>query len=222
MSFTPNKNLQMPATGSFNNAWGPPINLNFAEIDTSFGGITTINVTGVTPGTIALTLAQYTPPNIVFTGTLAGNLIYQLPTGVGGLWSVLNNTTGSFSITINSAGGGDSVSLAPALRAFILCDGTNVDLADTQAAAGALAAAETFATTAANTAQSNAETFATSAANTAQSNAIATAANASNLSSGTVPAALLPPIFSAPSVTIQADPGGTPSGGAFGDVVLYF
>jgi hypothetical protein len=221
MSFTPNKNIQEPASGSFNNAWAAPVNVNWGIIDTSFGGITTINVTGVAAGTIALTLTQYTPPNIVFTGTLAGNLVYQLPTGVGGFWTVLNNTAGAFSITMNSAGGGDTVTLTQGGRAFVVSDGTNVDLADTQSAIAALEAAEAFATTAANTAQSNAETAAALAANAAQANAIATAANASNLSSGTVPNAQLPFPGIGPGVTIEADPGTTPSG-APGAIFYFF
>jgi hypothetical protein len=219
--FTENKNLIEPASGSFTNAWASPVNSNWSILDEALGGVTTINVTGVTSN-VALSIAQYQPPNIVFTGTLSANLVYVLPTGVGGLWTVSNGTTGAFSLDIASQGGGRAVAVAASARALVVSDGTNVDFADTQPAASALAAAETFATNAANTAQSNAEAFATSAANAAQANAIATAQNASNLSSGTVAAALLPPIFSAPSVTIQADPGGTPSGGTFGDVVLYF
>ena len=219
--FSPNKNLIEPATGSFTNAWGPPVNSNFSILDEALGGVTTINVTGVTGPLIALSIAQYQPPNIVFTGTLSANLIYVLPTGVGGLWTVSNGTTGAFLIVMANQGVARTVSVAAGARAFVVSDGTNVDFADTQPAASALASAETFATNAANTAQSTAQTFATSAANTAQSNAIATAANASNLSSGTVPNAQLPFPGIGPGVTIAADPGTTPSG-APGSIFYFF
>jgi hypothetical protein len=219
--FTENKNLIEPASGSFTNAWASPVNSNWSILDEALGGITNINVTGITAAPIALSIAQYQPPNIVFIGTLSANLEYVFPSGVGGLWSVLNNATGAFSITIASGGGGSTLSIAQGARAFIVCEGTNVEFADTQPAASALASAESFATTAANTAQSNAETFATSAANTAQANAIATAANASNLSSGTVPNDRLPNPGIGPGVTIAADPGTTPSG-APGSIFYFF
>jgi hypothetical protein len=219
--FSPNKNLIEPASGSFTNAWGPPVNSNFSILDEALGGVTTINVTGVTSN-VALSIAQYQPPNIVFTGTLSVSLIYFLPAGVGGLWTISNATTGAFSLSIAcSVGGARFVTLTQGGRAAVVCDGTNVDLADTQAAAGALAAAETFATTAANTAQTNAETFATTAANAAQAAAISAAANASNLSSGTVPNARLPNPGIGPGVTIAADPGTTPSG-APGSIFYFF
>jgi hypothetical protein len=219
--FSPNKNLIEPASGSFTNAWASPVNSNWSILDEALGGVTTINVTGVTSD-VALSIAQYQPPNIVFTGTLSANLIYVLPTGVGGLWTVSNGTTGAFSLDITIQGGeGRAVSVAASARALVVSDGTNVDFADTQPAASALAAAETFATNAANTAQSNAQTFATSAANAAQANAIATAANASNLSSGTVPNAQLPFPGIGPGVTIAADPGTTPSG-APGSIFYFF
>jgi hypothetical protein len=219
--FTENKNLIEPASGSFTNSWASPVNSNWSILDEALGGVTTINVTGVTGPLIALSIAQYQPPNIVFTGTQSANLEYVIPSGVGGLWSIFNSTSGAFTIIIGNGGGGPSVTVAQGARAFVVSDGTNVEFADTQPAASALAAAETFATTAANTAQTNAETFATTAANAAQAAAISTAANASNLSSGTVPNARLPNPGIGPGVTIASDPGTTPSG-APGSIFYFF
>jgi hypothetical protein len=212
--FSPNKNLIEPASGSFTNAWASPVNSNWNILDEALGGAMAINVTGVTPGTIALSIAQYQPPNIVFTGTMSGNLAYQLPSGVGGSWSVSNNTTGAFTLFFTSGGGGASVAVAPGASAFVKSDGTNVNFADTQPAASALAAAESFATSAANTAQSNA--VATSEAFTTSF-----ASNASNLTTGAVSNALLPNAAAGPGVTIQADPGTTPTG-TFGDIFYFF
>jgi hypothetical protein len=211
--FSPNKNFIEPASGSFTNAWASPVNSNWSIIDEALGGVTTINVTGVETN-VELSISQYQPPNIVFTGTLSTNLIYQLPTGVGGLWSVSNNTTGAFALIMNSAGAGRAVTLTQGGRAFIVCDATNVDLADTQPAASALAAAETFATTAANTAQSN-------AISTSEAFTTSFASNAANITTGTVTNARLPNVAAGPGVTIQADPGTTPSG-TFGDIFFFF
>lgn len=215
-TFSPNKNLQMPANGSFNNDWDQPLNLDLLEIDTCFGGNTSIIVTGVSAGTYALTITQYQPPNINFSGTISANLAYVLPTGVGGVWSIYNNTTGAFSLTSPPSGGG-SIVLQQGQRSSIVCDGTNVQLADTAAAAQAQANAEAFATAADTTVLSTAETFTTSAVAAERT----TAANASNLSSGTVPNAQLPNIGNMPGVTIASDPGGTPSGSP-GQMFFYY
>lgn len=69
---------------------------------------------------------------------------------------------------------------------------------------------EAYASNAAGSAQTAAETFAETFA-----------ANGSNISSGTVAAARLPLIGNLAGITLEADPGGTPSG-APGDMFLYY
>jgi hypothetical protein len=219
-TFTVNKNLQMPANGSFNNDWDVPVNADWEAIDNAFGGHTNINVTGVAAGTYALTLTQYQPPIIVFIGTLTANLVYVLPSGVGGLWTVGNFTTGSFNITF-AVSGGSGPNVLQGFRTLIFSDGSGAALADDSAPAQAQANAEAFATAADAVVTTNANAFATTAANAAQAAAIATAANASNLSSGIVANGLLPNPGIGPGVTIAADPGTTPSG-APGAIFYYF
>src|SRR5271170_7908094 len=92
--FTPNKSIEQPASGSYDNAWATPVNADWGIIDTAFGGLTTINVTGIS-GNVVLTTTQYQPPNIVFTGPLTANIFYFLPAGVGGVWTLWNDTSGS-------------------------------------------------------------------------------------------------------------------------------
>jgi hypothetical protein len=221
--FTPNKNITEPASGSFNNAWATPVNSNWSILDTAFGGTTVITVTGVTSSPVPLTIAQYQPPNIEFNGTLSGNLVYQLPTGVGGIWTIFNAATGAFTLSIVPAGG-SGIAIPQGQRSLIVSNGTFVGFAETGQAAAAQANAEAFATSAANTAQSNAETFATDASNLSSGTvpvAQIPALPASRITSGTVANAQLPNVFAGPGVTIAADPGTTPSG-TFGDVFAYY
>jgi hypothetical protein len=198
-TFTTNKSIEQPASGSYANDWNVPVNADWGIIDTAFGGNTAISVTGVLAGTYALSLSQYQPPNIVFSGTLSANLAYALPAGVGGTWTVYNNTTGAFTIYFQVSGGG-SLSLTQGQRSFIVCDGTNMQYADTAYANGVAALA--------------------------QSNAISTSeafsSNGSNISSGTVAATYLPLAGTLQGITIAPDPGTTPSGGVFGDVFYYY
>ena len=101
---TTNKGLTQPPVGS--SGWGLPLNEDFGYIDEAFGGVTSINVTGVTATPVVLTMAQFRSLTIKFSGTLTANVTYQIPAGVGGRWVIQNNTTGAFSITVSSLGGG--------------------------------------------------------------------------------------------------------------------
>lgn len=129
-TFTTNKNLEQPAAGSYNNTWATPVNADWGAIDNAFGGNTSISVTGVGAGIYTLSVAQYQPPSIEFTGTLTANLIYALPSGVGGSWSVWNNTTGAFSLTFASGSGG-SVLVRQGQRVYLICDSVNMQYAQT-------------------------------------------------------------------------------------------
>lgn len=141
-TFTVNKGVELPASGDYVNSWAAPINADFTDIDTALGGATSISVTGIGAGTVTLSLSQYRPPNIEFTGTLSANLNYQIPTGIGGVWTISNATTGAFTLTFSIAAG-NSITLS-AGRSLIVSDGINVALADSTAiASGRLVGAYT-------------------------------------------------------------------------------
>ena len=147
---TPNKGFDLPTTGEYVNAWGPVVNQNFTEIDTALAGTTDISVTGVTAGTYTLTLTQYTPPNIEFTGVLSALLNYQIPAGIGGVWTINNATTGAFTFIVSIASGNSLVLVAGRSiiisdgAALALADGGNVTAAANAAQAAAIAAAEAY------------------------------------------------------------------------------
>jgi hypothetical protein len=219
-TLTTNKSIAQPANGSFTNDWDVPVNSDWAIIDTAFGGTTSISVTGVTAGTYALTLTQYQPPNIEFTGTLSGNLLYVVPSGVGGIWTVSNATTGAFTISIGVSGG-SSAAVLQGFRTLIVSDGSTVQLADTSAPAQAQANAEAFATAADAVVLASAEAFASNAAGSALTAAQTFAENANNINTGVIGQSFVPLIGNLRGVIIQADPGGTPSGPA-GTIWFYY
>ena len=131
---TTNKSLNTPANGSNINTWDVPVNANFTSLDTAFGGLTSLNSTGIS-GNVTLTLAQYTPPNITITGTPAGVITYIVPAGVGGVWSIYNGTTAGSSIIYFSTTTSTSVPYAvPVLQGYrtqIISDGTNMSYTST-------------------------------------------------------------------------------------------
>jgi hypothetical protein len=137
-TFTTNKRIEKPASGDYANTWAAPVNGDWDVIDTAFGGTTSLNAVGAS-GTVVLTTAQYRPPLIVISGSITGNINYQLPAGIGGYWFVYNATTtgagGPYAIVLSSAGGGSTVTLAQGYTTAVICDGTNVGRADSNPAA---------------------------------------------------------------------------------------
>lgn len=80
----------------------------------------------VTGGTTTLTSAQAANTIQVYTGTLTSNQIIIVPSTVQ-LYSITNNTTGSFTFTVKTAvGGGASITISQSSSIIAVCDGTNV------------------------------------------------------------------------------------------------
>jgi hypothetical protein len=124
MSTTTNKLLTEPANGSLN--WDVPLNANFTAIDQALGSSTTLNPTS---GSTTLSSGTYIPLIIkIANNEPASNVTYTVPSGVGGQWIVVNQYTGSKTITFASGGGGASVTVPNNAQTAVISDGTNVYL----------------------------------------------------------------------------------------------
>ena len=123
MSLLPNKTITTPTVGGDTNLWGGILNVDLTNIDLAFGGKTTVS--SLVGGTYSLSSSECIPPNIVLTGSLTSNLTVQIPAGVGGMWSVYNNTVGAYTVSIVSAGGGSSFAITQAARTIVVSDGTS-------------------------------------------------------------------------------------------------
>lgn len=80
-------------------------------------------ISGLTNANVTLTPAQAMKSRIVLTGSLTGNVQIILPAWTRE-WTIVNNTTGAFTITVKTASG-TGVAI-PAGAARVVCDGTNV------------------------------------------------------------------------------------------------
>jgi hypothetical protein len=124
-TFSTNKSLELPANGDYVNTWNIPVNGDMSIIDAALGGTTSLNASS---GSVTLTATQYQKMILNVTGSIAANVTYTIPSGVGGQWVVKNLTTGGYSVIIASAGGGSSSTVANNVVATVVCDGTNVYL----------------------------------------------------------------------------------------------
>jgi hypothetical protein len=80
----------------------------------------------VTGGTLTESSTQASSIIQEFTGTLTANQIVILPPTVQ-LYTMTNNTTGSFTFTVKTAtSGGATVTIAQGTSLVLVCDGTNV------------------------------------------------------------------------------------------------
>jgi hypothetical protein len=140
MTSTTNKGILQPANASFTGTWDVPINADFTLIDTALGSTVVLNPTSLS-GVVALTApvfngsgsltssGNYVQPaitvgaNLTTAATLTANVNYQFPSGINGVWTVYNNTTGPYSITFSCAGGGQSVAIPQGYALSITCDG---------------------------------------------------------------------------------------------------
>jgi|SRR5882757_243621 len=122
-TFTQNKSLEQPAHGDFVNSWETPVNTDWSQIDTAFGGSSLLNSTGLS-GDTALTATQYRPLSLLISGTPTGTITYVVPSGVGGQWVFLNGTAGGQTVGIKSGAGGSTITVAAGLSVIVSCDGS--------------------------------------------------------------------------------------------------
>jgi hypothetical protein len=124
-TYTTNKRIEKPGNNDYIDTWNVPVNSDWDIIDTAFGG--TYNVS-LTNANVTLTQTNVQNTCIKLSGTLTGNVTIYFPSGISGFYIVNNNTTGSFSVTLASAGGspGTAVTAVQSAFSFIWSDGSNV------------------------------------------------------------------------------------------------
>lgn len=119
-----------PAT---QNVWGTVINENFTLIDSSVAGFLPLDISGT--GDINLTVATGAPDQsrnarFVFSGVLTGNRTIYFPAARTQLFSIFNNTTGAFTVTIACGASptplGTTIAAPQGGNCLLNSDGTNI------------------------------------------------------------------------------------------------
>jgi len=131
-TYTQNKGLEKPANGDYSGSWNVPVNSDWDIIDKAFGGTYTVSLTNTN---VTLTQANVQNTCVKLTGTLTGNVTIYFPSGISGFYLVNNATSGSYAVTLASAGGSPGATLAASqgVFTFIWSDGSNVYAATTAA-----------------------------------------------------------------------------------------
>lgn len=151
---TNNKSFYVPGNNDNINTWDQPVNANWTGLDYSLGGVTYISVTGQSgtktmigtysasatnnqyppngigsSGSPVTTDPSYIPSDIIITGVLTSNIVYRIPSGVGGQWTVYNNTSGSYTVSFQ-CGTSTALVIEQGKRRFIVSDGSTIMRSD--------------------------------------------------------------------------------------------
>ncbi len=128
--------LEEPTPGdpSARNTWGTTLNTNFTLIDSAVAGILSLSVAG--GSNVVLTSSAGAPDqarnaHFEFTGALTADIDVLWPAGLERQFTVSNQTTGSFTLTIganngSSAPAGTTVTVPQGSSMNLTSDGTNV------------------------------------------------------------------------------------------------
>jgi hypothetical protein len=124
--------LSIMATGENAGTWGQITNTNLYLIQQAIGGYQEINIAGGAQ-TTALVMSDGAISNarnavIKLTGTITGNQIVTVPTGIEKTWIVYNGTTGAFTVEFKQAGG-TGVTFASTNKGYkyLYADATNIN-----------------------------------------------------------------------------------------------
>jgi len=122
---TPNISLAIPLRGSDVNTWDTPVNNNMMIVDSIVGGTATLTLSNAS---VVLSPAQFQAGRIAFNGALSGNVNITFPSSFTKSYTIYNVASGSsaFTITLNTAGGGQVVCCPPGQSFDIWNDGANI------------------------------------------------------------------------------------------------
>ena len=145
-AFSTDLKLELMVTGENAGTWGDKTNTNLNLIQQAIAGFESISIAGGAQTTNLLmsnaTLSQARNAVIKLTGTITGNQIVTVPSGIEKTYIVENNTTGSFTVEfIQSGGSGVTFPETDKSIKILFADGTNINNVDLNTLSGSIATA---------------------------------------------------------------------------------
>jgi len=123
--------LELMVTGENAGTWGDKTNTNLNLVQQAIAGYEEISIAGGAQ-TTALAMTDATLSNarnqvIKFTGTITGNQIVTIPDSVEKTYTLINGTSGAFTVEFKTvSGSGFTFGTAEKNAAIVYSDGTNV------------------------------------------------------------------------------------------------
>jgi hypothetical protein len=146
-SFSTDLKLELMVTGENAGTWGDKTNTNLNLIQQAIAGFQSISIAGGAQ-TTALTMDNAALSNarnavIKLTGTITGNQVVTVPSGIEKTYIVENGTVGAFTVEFKQAGGtGTTFSATDKSIKIVFADGTNINTVDLATLSGQIATAQ--------------------------------------------------------------------------------
>jgi len=146
-SFSTDLKLELMVTGENAGTWGDKTNTNLNLVQQAIAGFQSISIAGGAQ-TTTLVMSNAALSNarnavIKLTGTITGNQIVTVPTGIEKTYIVQNGTVGAFTVEFTQAGGtGTTFSTTDKSIKILFADGTNINTVDLDTLSGQIATAQ--------------------------------------------------------------------------------
>jgi hypothetical protein len=148
MSYTTDLAIELQVTGTNAGTWGQITNTNLVVIQQAIAGYQAISIAGGAQ-TTALAMTQNslgTARNAILklTGTITGNQIVTVPTGIEKTWIVSNGTVGAFTVNFKYASGGSGQTWSTTDKGIkiLYADGSDIQVTDLSTLSGQIAVAQ--------------------------------------------------------------------------------
>jgi len=149
-SYSTDLKIELMVTGENAGTWGDKTNDNLDVIEQAIAGFKQVSIAGGAQTTNLLInnspdIATSDARNAVIklSGTITGNQIVTVPTGITKTYIVQNSTTGAFTVQFIQAGGtGTTFSTTDKGIKILFADGTNINAVDLSTLSGTIATAQ--------------------------------------------------------------------------------
>jgi len=149
-SYSTDLKIELMVTGENAGTWGDKTNDNLDVIEQAIAGFKQVSIAGGAQTTNLLInnspdIATSDARNAVIklSGTITGNQIVTVPTGITKTYIVQNGTTGAFTVQFIQAGGtGTTFSTTDKGIKILFADGTNINAVDLSTLSGTIATAQ--------------------------------------------------------------------------------
>jgi len=130
-SYSTDLKLELMVTGEKAGLWGDITNTNLNLVQQAIAGFESISIAGGAQTTTLVmtdaTLSNARNAVIKLTGTITGNQVVTIPTGIEKTYIVSNGTVGAFTVEFKQAGGtGTTFSTTDKGIKILFADGTNI------------------------------------------------------------------------------------------------
>ena len=130
-SYSTDLKLELMVTGENSGTWGDKTNTNLNLVQQAIAGYEAVSIAGGAQ-TTALVMTDATLSNarnavLEFTGTITGNQIVTIPDSIEKMYTLVNGTSGAFTVQFKTVSGtGFTFSATEKNAALVYSDGTNI------------------------------------------------------------------------------------------------